>query len=90
MYRFLVDPEPPLSIVKVNGASAPDGINQTLLTQRKRFLRPNSAVAIVILSDESDCSIKDDTVGWFVGANSRMPLSTTACSSNPNDPCCRS
>lgn len=90
MYRFLVDPEPPVSIVKVGGTSKPDGINETLLTQRKRFLRPDSAVAIVILSDESDCSIKDDTVGWFVGANSRMPLSTTACSTNPNDPCCRS
>jgi len=90
MYRFLVDPEPPLSVLRVGGISTPDGINQTLLTQRKAFLRPNSAVAVVILSDESDCSIRDDTVGWFVGANSRMPLSTTACATNANDPCCRS
>ena len=90
MYRFLVEPEPPTSVVVTGGISTPSGINQTLLTQRKAFLRPDSAVAIVILSDESDCSIRDDTVGWFVGANSRMPLSTTACETNANDPCCRS
>jgi hypothetical protein len=90
MYRFLVDPEPPLSIKQVSGQSVPDGINDTLLKQRNGFLRPDSAVAIVILSDESDCSIRDDSVGWFVGSQSRMPLSTVACEANANDPCCRS
>jgi hypothetical protein len=90
MYRFLVDPQPPVSVTRVNGVSTPGDVNQALLTQRKGFLRPDSAVAIVILSDESDCSIRDDQVGWFVGANGRMPLSTTACATNPNDACCRS
>src|SRR6478735_232856 len=91
MYRFLVDPEPPLSIKLVNQQSTPDGINSALLAQRNAFLRPDSALAIVILSDENDCSIRDDSVGWFVGSTtSRMPRSTTACATNPNDPCCRS
>jgi len=91
MYRFLVDPEPPFSIEKVNGVSAPTKINDALLAQRKAFLRPDSAVAIVILSDENDCSIVDEGSGWFVGTNTaRMPRSTTACDSNANDPCCRS
>ena len=90
MYRFLVDPEPPLSVEKVGSVTTPIGINQTLLAQRKAFLRPDSAVAIVILSDENDCSIRDDAVGWFVGSNSRMPRSTAACDADVNDPCCRS
>jgi hypothetical protein len=90
MYRFLVDPEPPLSVDLVNGQSTPGAINEALLSQRKAFLRPDSAVAIVILSDESDCSIRDDSVGWFVGSQNRMPRSTVACDANVNDPCCRS
>jgi len=66
------------------------GCDDVLLAQRKAFLRPDSLVAIVMLSDENDCSIRDDSVGWFVGSQNRMPLSTTACAANPNDPCCRS
>ena len=90
MYRFLVDPEPPVSVDLVGQESTPTGINSTLLTQRNSFLRPDSAVAVVILSDESDCSIMDSGVGWFVGSSARMPLSTAACATNPNDACCRS
>lgn len=105
-YRFLVDPEPPAEVKLVNqqtvrGSSVvvnPDktfgpctGCDDTLLAQRKAFLRPDSLVAIIMLSDENDCSIVDENVGWFVGATaSRMPLSTDVCASNPNDPCCRS
>jgi hypothetical protein len=90
MYRFLVDPEPPISISASGGKNVPVGINEALLKQRNGFLRPDSAVAIVILTDENDCSIRDDSVGWFVGSQSRMPLSTAACETNVNDPCCRS
>jgi hypothetical protein len=90
MYRFLVDPEPPVSVVQVNNASTPMGINQDLLTQRAAFLRPNSSVAVVVLTDENDCSIVDEGVGWFVGATSHMPKATAACATNPNDACCRS
>ena len=90
MYRFLVDPEPPVSVDLVGQTSTPTGINSTLLTQRNAFLRPDSAVAVVILSDESDCSIMDAGVGWFVGSSARMPMATAACATNANDPCCRS
>ena len=90
MYRFLVDPEPPSSIARVGGLVALDGINSALLAQRNAFLRPDSAVAIVILSDESDCSIMDSGVGWFVGSTSAMPRATAACDLDVNDPCCRS
>jgi hypothetical protein len=105
-YRFLVDPEPPANVIlNAAGATdrgskltvnpdgtfgACDGCDTTLLAQRKAFLRPDSLVAIVMLSDENDCSIRDDGVGWFVGSQNRMPLSTAVCATNSNDPCCRS
>ncbi|HEX3852318.1 MAG TPA: hypothetical protein VHW01_15215, partial [Polyangiaceae bacterium] len=66
------------------------GCDTDLLAQRKAFLRPDSLVAIVMLSDENDCSIQDEGVGWFVGATSHMPKATAPCAQNPNDPCCRS
>ena len=69
MYRFLIDPNPPESVDLVNNVSTPGATNQTLLAQRAAFLRPDSSVAIVILSDENDCSIVDAGVGWFVGSS---------------------
>jgi hypothetical protein len=89
-YRFLVDPEPPMTVSKVGNVTQRQGTDATLLAQRAAFLRPDSLVAIVMLSDENDCSIRDDGVGWFVGATSHMPKATAACANNPNDPCCRS
>jgi len=104
-YRFLIDPEPPAEVKLVNGQTVRGssvvvnkdgtfgectGCDTTLLAQRKAFLRPDSLVAIVMLSDENDCSIRDDSVGWFVGSQNRMPRSTEACAANPNDKCCRS
>jgi hypothetical protein len=89
-YRFLVDPEPPASVAKVGNATVRQGLDSVLLAQRAAFLRPDSLVAIVMLTDENDCSIRDDGVGWFVGATSHMPKATAPCALNPNDPCCRS
>ncbi|MEP7049347.1 MAG: hypothetical protein ABJB12_03300 [Pseudomonadota bacterium] len=90
MYRFLIDPEPPASVQKQDTQSVATGTNDVLLNERKAFLRPDSAVAIVILSDENDCSIQDNGNGWFVGGSMKMPRATSACDANPNDPCCRS
>jgi hypothetical protein len=73
-------------------ASVPVGADEVLLEQRKQFLRPDSLVLIVMLSDEDDCSVMDKGIGWYVG-NVRegvMPRSTSACDNNPNDPCCLS
>ncbi len=104
-YRFLIDPEPPANVTKVgeatvrgsqlvvnaDGTTTCNGCDQDLLAQRKAFLRPDSLVAIVMLTDENDCSIRDDGVGWFVSTSaSPMPRATAVCATNPNDPCCRS
>jgi len=104
-YRFLIDPEPPAQVTlagqqTVRGSSravnddgtlgACTNCDEVLLAQRKAFLRPDSLVAIIMLSDENDCSIVDAGVGWFVGSSNRMPRSTAICETNPNDACCRS
>jgi hypothetical protein len=104
-YRFLIDPEPPASVeqvgnfsvrsskltVNADGSRGPcTGCDEALLAQRKAFLRPDSLVAIVMLSDENDCSIRDDYVGWFVASEKAMPRATSQCETNPNDRCCRS
>jgi hypothetical protein len=89
-YRFLIDPEPPATVARVNNTTVRLGIDADLLAQRAAFLRPDSLVAIVMMTDENDCSIRDDGVGWFVGSTSRMPKATAECALNPNDPCCRS
>jgi hypothetical protein len=51
MYRFLVDPEPPLSVQIVDQKSTPTGINEALLSQRYDLLRPDSSLGFVIYSD---------------------------------------
>ena len=77
-------------VLDANGRLTCTNCDETLLAQRRAFLRPDSLVAIVMLSDENDCSIRDDSVGWFVGSSSRMPLSTKVCETDPNNKCCRS
>ncbi|NUQ76384.1 MAG: hypothetical protein HUU21_22835 [Polyangiaceae bacterium] len=96
-YRFLVDPEPYMSISVVNGLATPQGTDATLLAQRKDFLRPDSLLAVVMLTDENDCSTKE--FGQFFFANQlknsngtpfHLPRARSECAVNPNDPCCKS
>ncbi len=98
-YRFLVDPAPPES---VTSAAGPDGfivnhlgpVNQVVLAQRKAFLRPDSLLSVVMLTDENDCSVIDDdgSQGWLVTKldDFRLPRASAACAENPDDPCCHS
>lgn len=97
LYRFLIDPEPPLEITSNMVTSTATGPNTALLAQRAAFLRPDSAVMVVVLTDEDDCSIIDQTgtQGWIVGyapqaGSMTLPRATAACDSDPNDPCCTS
>jgi len=91
MYRFLIDPEPPATVTKVGSSTVRSSdLDSELLAERAAFLRPDSSVAVLVLSDENDCSIRDDGIGWFVGSTSHMPKATAACATSANDPCCRS
>jgi hypothetical protein len=67
IYRFLVDPEPYATIDVVNFQAIPSGIDQVLLAQRAAFLRPDSLVTVVMLTDENDCSTKE--YGQFYYSN---------------------
>ena len=98
-YRFLIDPEPYASVLRDGKVtdrhkSAPDGIDGVLLEQRQEFLRPDSLVAIVMLTDENDCSFRADGYGWFTGENDAgtsplYPLRARAeCATDPSDACC--
>ncbi|HVU03807.1 MAG TPA: hypothetical protein VHE30_18740 [Polyangiaceae bacterium] len=101
MYRFLADPAPPASIEKVacpgtndvtrTPCAQPTGLDSALLAQRAEFLRPDSAVGIVLLTDENDCSIRD-TQQFFYAARQDivLPNAASVCATNPNDPCCYS
>ncbi len=95
-YRFLVDAAPYESI-SFNGAEVVTmGIDSTLLQQRADFLRPDSALAILQLSDEDDCSIMESSYFPLVGQvhtngmSFHMPSARQECATNPNDPCCLS
>jgi hypothetical protein len=99
-YRFLVDPNPYNAIsVDAGGKALPQGTDNLLLEQRKDFLRPDSLLAILMLSDENDCSTKE--YGQFYYANQQrdpsnpnknfyLPKARAECATNPNDPCCKS
>jgi hypothetical protein len=95
-YRFLVDPNPPLSISVSGSLSVVAGRDDALLAQRKSFLRPDSLLAVVMLTDENDCSLITNGQGWLVGKSSfggqefHMPPSVGVCATDPNSPCCRS
>lgn len=91
-YRFLVDPEPPAAVVVPAGSTQAEvqGISAEVLAQREAFLRSDSVLGIVMLSDENDCSIQDTGYGWLIARSAPMYRATSACLTNPNDPCCQS
>jgi hypothetical protein len=90
IYRFLVDPAPYATIKMENGSAKVDGVDEALLAQRADFLRPDSLVAVLLLTDENDCSIKE--TGYFpsASAGSKLPRPRAVCAENPNDKCCTS
>jgi hypothetical protein len=92
VYRFLVDPAPPQSIVMPAGTTTtgPVGVDQELLNERANFLRPDSSVVVLMLTDENDCSIQDEGYGWLMARAAPMYRSTSVCHTNPNDACCQS
>ncbi len=96
--RFLVDPAPHERLVKV--PCSPDavepgcveklGIDNELLGQRRAFLRPDSVVVILVLSDEDDCSASAEPKSWEIMSSTRVARGSSVCDFAPNDPCCYS
>lgn len=96
IYRFLADPDPYETIVVDGFKAVPTGTDLQLLEQRKAFLRPDSMLSIVMLTDENDCSIKEFGQFYYVGqlrngaTPVRLPRARQECATDPNDPCCKS
>lgn len=98
VYRFLADPAPPARIDMVPCPSdpnakcaAPSGVDEDILAERKAFLRPDSIVAVIMLTDENDCSIRDGGQYYLIGDRTwGGTAASSKCATNPNDPCCYS
>jgi hypothetical protein len=92
-YRFLVQPDPYASITITSGGVAQwTGYDQTIIQQRHDFLRPDSLVAIIVLSDENDSEIDVRSVGGsgylFMDTGFNPPKATGACATNPLSSMC--
>lgn len=96
-YRFLVDPEPYETIPVIDGKAVPQGVDPILLQQRADFLRADSAVVVILVTDENDCSVREGGQYYFAGQGSapdgtqfHLPRARSECEKDPNDPCCAS
>ncbi|MCA9632905.1 MAG: hypothetical protein KC766_34870, partial [Myxococcales bacterium] len=98
-YRFLVDPAPPATLNRVpcrdgdtnNSCVAKGETDEVLLAQRREFLRPDSLLAVIMLTDENDCSIQVGGQNWIAADSDALAYRGTAtCESDPNAACCYS
>lgn len=65
VYRFLIQPDP-WDVIKLNDKNQADlgeGVDIEVLKQRADFLRPDSLVAIIMLTDEDDSSADPLAIG---------------------------
>jgi hypothetical protein len=93
-YRFLIQPDPYDQIVVNGGKAGWQGVDTTIIKQRHDFLRPDSLVAIIVLSDENDSEIDVRALGGqafnWMSRGFQPPKATQACATNPGDPACTS
>jgi hypothetical protein len=102
-YRFLVQPDPfdGNSGILINNNRAQEvGLDATILQQRAKFLRPDSLLAVIVVTDENEEVANPLAVGgegWlyesapFPGSPTYgAPEGTQECRTNPNDPNCTS
>ncbi|MEZ4371380.1 MAG: hypothetical protein R3B07_11175 [Polyangiaceae bacterium] len=104
-YRFLADPHPSRTSERgpcfdgdtSNGCAIGVGVDEELLEQRRVFLREDSLVLVVMLSNENDCSVPTLNQYWLglqaideLGNQVTLPPATAACEKDPNDACCHS
>jgi hypothetical protein len=97
-YRFLVQPDPYASLALSNAQGNAQaqwvGVDTTIIQERHDFLRPDSLVAIVDLTDENDSEIDVRSVtgqGYlFMSTKFYPPHGTSECDTNPADPGCSS
>ncbi|MFO0668804.1 MAG: hypothetical protein U0235_04125 [Polyangiaceae bacterium] len=92
MYRFLMQPDPYNALVKDGDAVKYDGYDFELLKQRHDFLRPDSLLAVIMITDENESSVAPTGFGgraWFYEDSRHVRPGTQVCATNPNDPGCK-
>ncbi len=92
-YQFLIQPDPWASITVTGNTASRVGINTTLLQQRQDFLRPNSLVAVIAVSDEDDSTVDPGAfsgTSWVFEDTPKLPLPTAACATDPSSAGCTS
>jgi hypothetical protein len=105
-YRFLVQPDPFGSIQILNNHANLVGVDTTILQQRKAFLRPDSLLAVIVVTDENEEVANPLSIGgqgWLYESapfpsspTFGAPEGTIECTgvagpmSGPNDPNCTS
>jgi hypothetical protein len=93
-YRFLVQPDPyetlGLDTTRTVSGQHPAqwvGVDSTIIQERHDFLRPDSLVAVVVLSDENDSEIDVRSLGglgyFFMRTGFAPPHGTSACTGTP-------
>jgi hypothetical protein len=93
-YRFLIQPDPYASITVSGGKASWTGVDTTILQQRHDFLRPDSLVSVIVLSDENDSEIDVRSLGAvgynWMDATFQPPRGTSACATSPGSASCQS
>lgn len=93
-YRFLIQPDPYDHLENTGGKATWAGVDSAILKQRHDFLRPDSLVAIIVLSDENDSEIDVRSISGsgfkFMSTDFQPAHGTTKCATNPSDPACTS
>jgi len=100
-YRFLVDPVPNTDYAPTPCSDTDTGMNcvqptavdATVLAQRMDFLRQDSLLVVMMLSDGLDCSIDPLHGGNLVlttASDFQMSAGTPACAEDPSSPECMS
>jgi hypothetical protein len=96
-YRFLVAPDPYESLAVSNGQVVASGVDAVLMAQRQDFLRPDSLLAILMLSDADDCSVVESGTSYLAtqlqdpnGSTTpyHLPRARAECAIDTGDPCC--
>jgi len=98
VYHFLIDPAPYASAdVKCTFGSSGDacgnnkievkGIDSELIAQRNAFLRKDSLLAVIVISDENDASLKPASLNWLPWGygQGQMQRGWEGCANVPDD-----
>jgi hypothetical protein len=91
-YRFLVDPTPygSINFSNTTNDTTISGADSDLKAQRQEFLRPDSLLAIVNVTDETDTSVKQFSGFPLFTQQTHMWRARAECAVSPTDKCCAS